>query len=412
MKPNNMSDEELDQLFKKSVDSYNPPFDPEAWDAMEKKLDNLEGWNQWWRKYLYPLLILLVPGIVLLVTRAQAPDSTTETVKPAASQEMPIKENQHIIQMALQPIKALSASKKTIAVAGHHGNGEPLTERTRKQTDAKTTPGPGYRQAENRQAAGLTQDALLLEDPPLASPKVQLASTSFYPVKLPARVAFQNRPGPRGDSGSNFRKPENRSAFLGSLQVSLAVAPDITTIKYTNPDAISMNTGMFLGIPVTHKISVITGILWANKVYGANAEEYAPTSDYWQGKKRPSSIEAECKVLDIPFDIRYKVLEGEKNVLAIQAGLSSYIMLDEKYTYHYTYSQNPYRKTTEFSNENTHWFRVQNLSLSYSRKLSPDISVGVEPFVKIPLSGIGAGNVKLTSAGVFLTAGYTIHLKK
>jgi hypothetical protein len=87
-------------------------------------------------------------------------------------------------------------------------------------------------------------------------------------------------------------------------------------------------------------------------------------------------------------------------------------MLDEEYTYNYTYGTKPYSKTKEISHQNEHWFGVQNLSAGYYRKLSPAFSVGVEPFVKIPLSGIGNGNVRLTSAGIFVTAGYTISLKR
>lgn len=411
MNPNNMSDEELDRLFRKSTESFDPPYDPEVWAAMEKKLDRLEGGYPLWRKLLYPLLILLVPGAVLIGRLAKVPNTVlTNTPQLLPSNEVPqiIHETEKTKTL---PSESIQRRHPPIDIE-HKQTGIAL-----KQTDAGKTHETRYNPVENRQVAGPVEDALLLLDPPLAARKTQLVNSSSASLYLKKSVAVQNPVGKqmaRADSSRDKHYPESekRSVFLSSLQIALAVAPDVSTVKFRNPDAISMNAGMLLGIPITDRLSVVTGMLWANKVYGADPENYAPTDDYWQGKKLPSTIDATCKVLDIPINIRYKVLAGERNEVAVQAGLSSYMMLNEEYTYNYTYSPHPYNKTKEYSNQNKHWFGVQNVSVSYNRKLSPYISVGVEPFAKVPLSGIGAGNVKLTSAGIFLTAAYTIQLKR
>ncbi|MDJ1506217.1 hypothetical protein QNI22_36490, partial [Cytophagaceae bacterium BD1B2-1] len=59
---NEMPDNELDDLFRKSAEEIDIPFDPEAWLRMEKKLDNgsSNGNGKWKRWGLLALLLLLI----------------------------------------------------------------------------------------------------------------------------------------------------------------------------------------------------------------------------------------------------------------------------------------------------------------------------------------------------------------
>jgi hypothetical protein len=85
-------------------------------------------------------------------------------------------------------------------------------------------------------------------------------------------------------------------------------------------------------------------------------------------------------------------------------------MQRERYTYPYTENYVPhFFDTDEYNpiiNENRHFFSVLNLSMGYERSLSDRWSLQVEPYLKAPLSGVGAGKVKLTSAGVFFGLKY------
>ncbi|WP_205502168.1 hypothetical protein [Rufibacter psychrotolerans] len=204
---------------------------------------------------------------------------------------------------------------------------------------------------------------------------------------------------------SSQDKAEEGPGFLRSVQIAVAVAPDLTTVKFRQPEGLSANAGVLVGLPLTRRLSLVTGAVWANKKYSASPQEYSFAGGYTSY----SPIDATCAVLDLPLNLRYTVLESGKNAVAVQAGLSSYLMLREEYTSGGGYGAYGYRY--QVKNQNQHWFKVQNVSLVYTRALSPLFSVGVEPFVKVPLSGIGAGKVRLTSAGVFFSAGYTLRLK-
>lgn len=407
-----MSDEKLDNLFRKSAESYDPPYDPEAWMAMEKKLELAEGGSAGWQKYLYPLLILLMTGTGIAVSLLRPePAAIPEQVATTAI------ETPHVQEHAPESQSATESARLKL------GGQQPLPSRETENRNLKT----GIAQ---KSAFALESDRQQVSPPavwgtspefhktvPVSEveklPTTSIVITSLTPDNAAFMTSVPEAPKPVADSSNRpYPERERSSTFGSSLQLLLVMAPDVTTIRFSDPEAISTNAGLLVGIPLAGRFSLMTGALWANKVYEAYPDNYRPTPDFWDGKKLPSSIDADCRVLDVPLNISYRLLGNEKNTVALQAGVSSYFMLKETYRYNYTYGAEPYSRTSEFKNENSHWFGVQNVSVSYSRKLSPVFSVGVEPFVKFPLSGIGAGHVKLTSAGVFFTAGYTIQLKQ
>ena len=82
-------------------------------------------------------------------------------------------------------------------------------------------------------------------------------------------------------------------------------------------------------------------------------------------------------------------------------------MKKESYDYEYSYNYGPTtNKDWEISNQNSHYFSIGNLSVGYERKINKKISFQVEPFIKLPLAGVGYGKVKLLSSGVFLSLKY------
>jgi hypothetical protein len=142
---------------------------------------------------------------------------------------------------------------------------------------------------------------------------------------------------------------------------------------------------------------VTTGALYANKYYnsrGDGAGNYGANNHSLQ-------INALCNVIDIPVNLNYKILTKKAFSVSLNTGLSSYIMLKEKYDY--VYSESGYTESTvsmEIRNQNKHMFGVANVALSFDRRISPQLSLGVQPFMKVPLTGIGYGKADLKSTGV------------
>jgi hypothetical protein len=54
-------------------------------------------------------------------------------------------------------------------------------------------------------------------------------------------------------------------------------------------------------------------------------------------------------------------------------------------------------------NKNQHYLSSIRLSAGYEKKLANSISITTEPYLSLPVNGIGYGKVKLYGAGVLFT---------
>ena len=83
-------------------------------------------------------------------------------------------------------------------------------------------------------------------------------------------------------------------------------------------------------------------------------------------------------------------------------------MLSEDYYYQYE-KYNPHLvKSWSVRNENQHYFGIYNLSAGYQWNVSERWFLEVEPFIKIPLGGVGFGKVDLWSTGSWFAVKYNL----
>jgi hypothetical protein len=52
------------------------------------------------------------------------------------------------------------------------------------------------------------------------------------------------------------------------------------------------------------------------------------------------------------------------------------------------------------------WFKILNVSAGYERALSKSWSIQAEPFIKVPLSGVGFGDMDISSYGILVGIKY------
>lgn len=204
----------------------------------------------------------------------------------------------------------------------------------------------------------------------------------------------------------------------------LLAGPDLTSVKGAGKSSVSQNVGLAYSYPLIKGLSVSVGAIYAKKNYKSAYSFYSPSNPP-QMTQLPSQVTAVCDVIDVPLTANYTVLKSKKVKFNVSAGLSSYFMLKEKYTFDYegeasyggkkgavygAKSSYDDKKSVsyEVNGENQHIFGVADFSISVEKKISNKINIGIKPFVKIPLTGIGYGNVDLQSKGVAFTLGLSL----
>jgi hypothetical protein len=193
------------------------------------------------------------------------------------------------------------------------------------------------------------------------------------------------------------------------LILSILAAPDLTSVQQSGRSRLSGGFGIEATLSISKKLSVTTGAVYAKKIYDSDFSLYNPNTSY-VFRNAPSNIHANCDVIDIPLNVNYKVFENRKNSLSVSTGLSSYLMLKEKYNYSYDGNyQGP--QAYEVRNQNQHYLGVANVGLEFQHKINEKLSISAKPFMKLPLTGIGYGNSRLSSTGVAVSVNMNLFKK-
>jgi hypothetical protein len=195
--------------------------------------------------------------------------------------------------------------------------------------------------------------------------------------------------------------------------VGAVFSPDLSTIGLRNFDRPGTNFGLSVQYQFSKRWSVQTGILQSQKNYRALPSQYQlPPNVYWG--VWPSSISAVCRMIDVPINVRYDVfLRPHPTGLFssarwfVSAGATAYWISRETYQYNYANPNDPrIKQRNKETSTGRQGISNLNVSVGYERQLNRRFSVQVEPFLKMPLRGIGAYKIRLVSTGVFMSVRY------
>ena len=196
---------------------------------------------------------------------------------------------------------------------------------------------------------------------------------------------------------------------LSPWLIGAGFAPDISMVGFSATTKPGTNFAAIVEFQLNGRWSIQSGIGFSKKNYQAAGTDYNPPEGFWYYGVIPDNTEATCEVLEIPINARYYFNPTNRNRLFASTGLSSYLMLSEDYYYQYE-KYNPHLvKSWSVRNENQHYFGIYNLSAGYQWKVSERWFLEVEPFIKIPLKGVGFGKVDLWSTGSWFAVKYNLH---
>lgn len=198
---------------------------------------------------------------------------------------------------------------------------------------------------------------------------------------------------------------ENRTA--SAFSIDLLAGPDLSTAGLFSD---FYNPGYTLGFKAEYEIapgfSLRAGVQQSQVRYTVGSSDYNPPQGYWTGGIAANRTTAECLLLDIPVSLKYEVLQLANSRLYASTGLSSYIMLNETYSFDYNYQQEGLVQEWSEKTGTGYWFSNAMVSVGYELKLRQNWSIRAEPYLKLPLKGVGWGNVDLYSTGTVVALNY------
>jgi hypothetical protein len=181
-------------------------------------------------------------------------------------------------------------------------------------------------------------------------------------------------------------------AFLGGV--------DKSTVKFTYGNGPGYNFGVMIGYHFNDKLSIHTGAILTQKNYKLAGQDFTAPKGTPISYYKLETVAGYCRMWEIPLLMRYTFTKPQGNSFFLSAGLSSYFMTKENYEYFYYYNGVPVTKNISYNSTDTHILSILHLSAGFDKPISKNWSVQIEPYAKIPLGGVGFGNIQLSSFGI------------
>lgn len=431
-----MQDEQLDNLINEAASQHHPPYNDKAWDKMQAKLDaHLPKKDSRKKLGWFIFLLLLVGGGAFYA-------GSFFSIKNRDSNNSPVQNNTTTIASVepLSPSTGVSSpvnntgeqlnSKTNISPqqisVGTDQNSNTASNNTRHSFTLRSVAKTRVRimpatTGESNQEKMVTDEPLVqtVNDPVQSrpiSPVTSVSTTETPDIKTTITEKEQEPVKEKAISKNNEvvtnkektqkEKKKTKPGFLPNLAISFSAGPDISYVGDEKPGKVTFNYGAGINYTISKRLSVATGFYVSKKVYTADSAYYKTPAGFFPANYKVNTIDANCKVYEIPITIIYQFAKGKKHSWFAGTGLSSYLMKKEIYNYDYKYGYYPtvYHKEYIVNNENKHWFSVLTLSGGYEYKFSNAVSFTASPYIKLPLAGVGFGKVKLNSGGVLFTA--------
>lgn len=198
-------------------------------------------------------------------------------------------------------------------------------------------------------------------------------------------------------------KKKNRP--VQRLEIGLLAGPDVSTVEFGPLYKTGYNFGLQIGYRLSNRWSLNTAIIYTKKFYKADSQDYKPKYNPWPTWEL-ENVSGNCAMWEIPVNVRYDVSYNDKRRWFVSTGLSTYLMTEENYKINYSINNSPYPYPYNSDSNSNYLFSIVNLSAGMERSLGKHFSIQAEPYLKIPLKGLGYGSMRMDSYGILFSLKY------
>lgn len=455
------NNDRLEDFFRKAAGKPDVTFNEADWKKLEARLDAQEGATvpsrtgvAKWVAGIAIVTAVLTSGGIWLNSKYKIVERTTEEspipaiadqkVTPASNGEEvssadtfakqdvtanPSSENKHVEELAEASTETAGESIERVTdnnVANDAGNprwakagqeAEEMVvkpeERSAETSDEQAKPDEGRSKFENQAPNSIStlDNSKVRRDLSMRSPVMTVKIKQKAVVDLPGAEEGYGREAKANVSAEHASVQKQRLA-APRLSLLLSLAPDFSSTSsmtdYTRP---GKAYGASLIYHFYNRWAVSVGAIKNYKKYSSSGEYYKPPSGYWKRNTNgivPSTIDGSCNLVEFPVMVQYTALDKGVNRWFISAGASSYLMQAEAYDYNFD-EPNPGAKSGWRANRTSPFmFNMINFSVGYEHDVLPGFTIGIEPYLKIPIENIGWPNVKLFSTGASITMRYAL----
>ncbi len=213
-------------------------------------------------------------------------------------------------------------------------------------------------------------------------------------------------------TGTTIDYPQQKEGSLktrlhrrGGFYLGPVAAIDFSNVKSSSISRAGYGVGVIAGYKFNQRFGVETGIIFNKRNYHSDGRHFnmEKVRDAMPDAMHINSLYTTSSVMEIPIKVRYHFLLLKKSNLSASAGTSAYLITAQQNDYDASMYGNNEQFTGMYTKNEFLLPAVFNIGLGYEHAIADRLNITAEPFLKIPLRGMGIGNLPVTSAGVQLS---------
>ncbi|MBK7871585.1 MAG: hypothetical protein IPJ74_13395 [Saprospiraceae bacterium] len=358
----------IEDIFQRATEEFDLEFNPEAWERMEKKLDQKRRKRLiilWFSRAGFALLSLFIIGflwykITAPSTKPQPKQSEIPiVVAPNTTEELC--PDDEVIDQELSPTFQKSKNREQVIAKDNNKS-------VYNNSDLIISPSSKlHKQPQNQQV----DNNIALEE------KISKTNTQFHVIRT---KRLQQHPWTLGLFG----------------------APESASVGFNDPSRKGYSFGFLIEYQFAKRFSVNAQGMYAKKHYIAGKGDFNRAGG-WPYQISPIETTGDCNILGSTITLHSELLQKPKWNLVGNTGIATWWMLREEY--YYKYDRHYPGLIYEWESKETlaHWWAIAQAGLGVEAKLTSKLSIQADLFMQIPLQGVGHGKVELYSKGLALS---------
>jgi hypothetical protein len=182
--------------------------------------------------------------------------------------------------------------------------------------------------------------------------------------------------------------------------IGITGGADISTVHFNYTEDLGYNIGGLIGYRFNKHFSVQTGGIFTQKNYKMNGSDFHAPKGTWVSYFKMETVTGTCDMWEIPLIGTYHFQYNGKGRYFLSLGSSSYFMKKENYSYLYYVNNQTYHRSVSYNSNDQHLFALVHISGGIEKSMGKHLTGIIEPYAKIPMSGVGFGSIELSSFGL------------
>lgn len=408
-------DNELDHVAKRAAEAFDAP-GMANWDKMQLLLDKEMPLDKPKKRFVWvliPTLLLLGVGGTWWYSHADQQQAVKKSISNQIPSAIPKPvEQQNIIEQKssspeeiqkssintgnqsnnLSSIKSVQSTPSLLSQMGIAvGPIEPIITRDNNPSAIKSNTSQELQASKNPTVESENKSISVNTNP------LESSSTATNATNTNANLKEEK---------TNLILIKNKSNSEKGFFIGLTAGVDASTVHFNYKDHFGYNIGGIIGYRFNQHFSIKTGGIFTQKNYKMNGVDFHPPKGTWVSNFKMETVTGSCDMWDVPLIGTYHFKYNGKGNYFASLGTSSYFMKKENYSYLYYVNNQTYNRSASYSSTDQHLFALVHISGGFEKPIGKHLTGIIEPYAKIPMSGVGFGSIELSSFGVNFSLTY------